>query len=656
MPRATKKPTEPAIPHACPLDYPGGSLTVVCAGHEVRIPKDPLANLAWRKEIIEAAEENEELQRTLWSLCADGVNGCILWFNLFARCYVQKEVGDDGVERPVPERDACRPFITWPEQDQVIIPGVIEAMEKGRDLAVDKARQKGITVTITGVFLWDFLFHNNVNFEVLSITEESVDNPADPISIFWKLDFILSGLPHWMTASVTRSYMRIYNRKTRSSIVGRSTTGTKGRGGALKAVLFDEAAFIKVLEQLWTNYARTTPCRIANSTPQGPCYYSDLVMDDHTPVLVSPWYNHPKYGRGRRLAKDKQTGEQYVTSPYYEECVRKAGGNRKAIEIAQELDRNHHASGASFFDLFHLDRQKSVHVRDPLHVGRLMYVGDTDLDIALELASSGAEARRKFLQDVVFVADDAGWLTLWCELVRDPKTGTYRPHQARTPVLGADVSAGIGASNSTMSVKWVEQEQKVARFASAALTPTLFAHEIALTGWWFGGARGCAYVCAEANGGGGQEMVRELARIGYGWIMRREGKGRVGNLPQQKLGWWSNRESKAAMLGVYRHALNTDQYINPDRRALDEAGKYVRFTDGGIGAGRLEVESPEVRASHGDIVIADALSCYGCLNQPGAKPQERIYTKGSADEAMAEAVRDGEKKRARKWERSRRWG
>lgn len=657
MAKAKTKKTAPeqAIPHACPLDYPTGELTITCAGREIRIPKDPVANLAWRRRIIDAAEDNEELQRTLWALCADGVNGCVLWFNLFARCYVQKEVGDDGVEHPVPEREACRPFITWPEQDQVIIPGVVDAMERGHDLAVDKARQMGITVTITAVFLWDFLFHRNVNFEVLSISEESVDNPADPLSVFWKLDFILSGLPSWMTHGVSRSYMRIYNRRTRSSIIGRSTTSLKGRGGALKAVLFDEAAFIKVLETLWSNYARTTACRIANSTPQGPCYYSELVMNDHTPVLVSPWYNHPKYGRGRRMALDKSTGEQYVTSPYYAWCVAKAGGSRKAIEVAQELDRNHHASGSSFFDLFHLDRQRAVHVREPQHVGRLVYCGSLDLENALELLADEAHTTQ-VLRDVVFTPDPEGPLMLWCELLRDARTGTFRPHQKRTPIMGADVSAGLGASESTVAARWVEQEQKFLRYATAALTPTLFAREVALLGWWLGGLHKTAYCCPEANGGGGQELLRELDRVGYPWIMYREGKGALGDQPQKKLGWWSNRESKAAMLGAYRHAINTDQIVNPDKRALDQAGQYVRFKDGGIGLGRLEVESAEVRAAHGDIVIADALAWYGGLTLPAAQPERTKFRPGSSDEAMAEVLRAQDEKRGRRWEqRARRW-
>lgn len=593
------------------------------------------------------------MQAVLWTLCADGVNGCILFLNLFAWCHVVKEVGEDGTERPVPENEVCKPFITWPCQDELLIPGVIDAIENGHDCVLDKARQMGATVFITAVFLWYVIFRKNANFEVMSITEDLVDKAGDPKSIFWKIQYIIDGLPPWLTAGLDRTYMRIINRNNDSSIIGLSTTGAKGRGGAVMAVLFDEAAQIRELESLWIGFAEATNCRIANSTPLGPCYYSDLVMDQTTPTIVLPWYNHPKKGRGRRLARDGRTGEQYVTSPFYAERVRRAGGNRKARVIAQELDRDHHAAGSAFFDLWHVARQKHAAIPELMR-GSIVYRGPLDLAVFLEaLATENTAIAR--VQDIEFWPDEEGPWLLWCELEQD-SLGGIRPTQDQTPVFGIDVSRGMGASESTISVITAEGPLKLARYSNAALNPTEFANEVALAGYWWGGQHRVAYVCPEANGPG-VELIRALDRLSYPWVMMRQGGGMSGESQAgAKMGWWSDQRTKRLLLSEYRQALNTDLFVNPDKRALEQAERYVEMENGEIGNGTLEVESAAVRASHGDLVIADALARYGVRDLGGVQPKARRPARGSiAYERMLDE-RERQRKKPSRFARTRRLG
>lgn len=630
------------IPHAQPLEHEGGVCELVFpAGRKVVIPKTPREHIAWRRDIVQRGETSERFRRAMLALIREPCpEAAILWFNAFAFLFKQQRVDAAGHQKAVKGKAANCPANSWPCQDWAIRE-LYDAIHDGHDLVIDKSRQMGVTVLITAVFDWWMLYQPNSVFLCMSEKEDLVDNPKDAFAIFWKIDYVNDRLPWWARPALKRKDLLIANQENGSTLLGRSTTADQGRGGALLAALIDEAASIPVLEAILTSLADTTACRIANSTPKGPGAYSDLVEDGHWPKLVMPWWNHPEKGRGRRLAQDEATGEVYVTSPFYEDRVQRAGGDRNVAEIAQELDMKHALAGSVFFDQIHVLRQKDRYAGEPLmqlSIGLESRVHEDDW-IRHVAASESPDPTIGTIADLR--ASRGGALSLWVDL-EDSRWG-LRPPQRLTYVVGGDIGQGQHASNSVLSVYCPELARKVGEYASGEPNPHEFARIAALLCIWFGGATRVPWLNLEANGPG-QTTIKQLRLLCYPFILRRQGKGPAKDRESDLLGWWNDRNSNQTLLQEYRAALNVDHFINPSARALDEALKYVRYENGEIGPGRLEAESADAKAAHGDRVRADALAWMAAQATGLASKPERFEPPAgspAADEKILQEIESG---------------
>jgi hypothetical protein len=69
-----------------------------------------------------------------------------------------------------------------------------------------------------------------------------------------------------------------------------------------------------------------------------------------------------------------------------------------------------------------------------------------------------------------------------------------------------------------------------------------------------------------------------------------------------------SRESKYILLSAYDKVLAYGGYINRSAIALEEARTYMHYSNGGIGPAGLMMESASAKKTHGDRVIADALT------------------------------------------------
>lgn len=654
MIHAPPEPLDEPIPGAHPLDWPGGE-SLLFAGEPfgpVRVPKDPAANLRWRRTLLERGRSEPSMRATLHALCSHpSADGIIFALNAFGWTYRQRIVLPDGRTVEAPPHAAHCPLITWPVQDAAIR-FAEDRITRGTDFVVDKSRQMGATVLLTDVFAVRAAFRHDQHFHVLSMTEDLVDRENDPFSVFWKVRYFLKGLPTWLVPEPESVRLKINFPHTGSSIIGRSTTGRQGRGGALTAVMIDEMALIAESESMWVGYSQSTSCRIGNSTPFGPTFYSDLVQGGGVDVLDLPWWDHPEKGRGRTLVRDPETREVYVTSPFYErECERHGGRRTKAI--AQELDRRHDEAGATFFDAWHLLRQRAL-AREPGQRLSIGWAGRATEDEGVRAICDG-DRDIATLHDIE-TASGGPW-RLWTPLHRT-RGGIVRPPQNRTYTVGVDVSHGQGASNSVVSVFCVEIGAKVAELATANLNPHQLARQVAIAALWFGGGGdGLPIVAVEVNGPGATTL-RQLSELGYPALWTREGRGAAGDRPARKFGWWSSPATKQLLLQEYRDALNTDRFRNPSAEALDEARKYVRYARGGIGPGRLEHESESARATHGDRVIADALAWYAARSASHVDPVEpepEPDTPAELERVAEEMDTEGRSISARNWRRRRPW-
>jgi hypothetical protein len=127
---------------------------------------------------------------------------------------------------------------------------------------------------------------------------------------------------------------------------------------------------------------------------------------------------------------------------------------------------------------------------------------------------------------------------------------------------------------------------------------------------WFGGAKPyrLPFLKWENNGPGwdvGRIIVKKLM---YPYFYRNESVGKTTTKKSDQYGFQMSRESKYLLLSQYDKALTYGGYANRSKQALEEARTYVHYASGGIGPAYLMQESASAKKTHGDRVIADALT------------------------------------------------
>lgn len=614
----------PKSTFACPLEYdPEIDLDIeteagLARAHIYTRLED---NKDWRRDILADADSSAiKREHHLALVRGKPPNSIVYW--LFAFGYTFHQLATDAVGRvhAITDDTTQALFLPYPYQVRDIIVPIVDGIENGGTFAIDKTRDMGISwLVVAGIFQWYWLFRPGTNFMAMSRVEELVDNPDDPDSLFYKMDYLRARLPNWQLPrrGVSRTSLKLVNRDTGSTIVGRSTTGEQGRAGRRTAAFVDEAAMIRELRRIHVSLGQTTSCRIYGSTANGPTFFAELVRSPKVRVLRCPWWNHPQKGRGRAIKEDPETGETSVTSPWYEAQVAQAVDRR---EVAQELDMDHAGAGYVFFDARVLNRHKDTNCRDPYFIGRIDWLGEGSRDMAL---------RARKIEDLAWVDDDDGAWKLWLDLEED-ENGRWRPPQGRSYVLGGDIAFGVAAANSTLVVTDADTSEQVAEFASAKVGPEEFARLTVQAGYWFGGIRGCGFLCWEANGAGGLYGKTIVETLRYPWIYFQVDEARKDRPRQEGVyGWHSNPQRKKDTLGVFRSALARSEWTPRSSILLDEAGTYVFQASGDVAPGHLQEEGPEAKATHGDRVIAGMLSVYGLRFAHLCKPPERIAPVGS---------------------------
>lgn len=598
---------------------------------------DAYAASVKRAQLYRDAEDNPAIKTQLRHACSQRTAAsCILWINTFCVTYKQYAIDEKGHKLLVTDGVSV-PFTTWPVQDWCV-KEILNAIWNGHDLVVDKSRQMGVTWLISAVFMWAACNLEDQNFVVMSMIEELVDNPGDPFAIMWKMDHLIRQLPAWIRPEITRSHLKISMPKLGSSIFGRSTTGGKGRGGSPTAVLFDEAAQNITLRENWLAFGESTQCRIANSTPWGPGAYSELVRSPQIKTLIMPWWEHPEKGVGRELAYDDEEQSWYVTSPYYELACDRAGG-RHTTAIKQELDMDHMASESLVIEQRTLARKKLTDARTPDWHAELRTPDKMSVDVI---------CRQCRVADIQFVSTEEdgipkGRWRLWTDL--EEIAGVWRPPQKFTYVIGADISHGMGASNSALFVWNANLGEQVGEFVDPFVSPDQLAREAAKAGIWFGGGSGMAFQIWEANGAGGRYGDELVNTLRYGWFYHMKDERKTAKKRTRMHGWYSNRERKLNLFELIRTGLNRDSAIIHSEHALDDLGSYIIWKNGDIGPGELEDADGKARTPHGDLAIACAVGWYGVTQVPRYKPKAVVPPYGSVGWRRWKAGQDAKARR-----------
>ncbi len=559
------------------------------------VPKYEIENLEWRTDLFKEAETDLILRRDLLTASKQSLH---FWVNAFVTTYHQFDVNPDTGER-IEARQPHNPFITWEIQDE-LLDAFINCLKVGEDILIDKCRDMGASWICVVFMHWLWLFRPDSQLLEMSRTQDYVDQTGNMKALFQKHDYINGWLPEWMLppnvkfGEKQRTKMHMKNIINGSVIDGESTTEHAASGDRRLAGLLDE--FAKVEHGQLMRSATRDACfvRIINSTPAGAgTEYSRWKNSGQIKVFVLPFHEHPEKGRDRYVRKT-ELGNYEIRSPWFdhEETV------RSPQEMAREILRQDIESGSVFFTIPNIDKHIALFAREPRTCYHIHFKPNTPND-----AIQGIIKKRDFNR-VSIKRGKNGPLKVWCQLMAD------RPDQSNTYIFGIDVGKGQGASNSVISIKCKETGEKIAEWCDANTPPYDMARIVIALAIWCGGRapRRLPFLKWENNGPGwdlGRLIVREFK---YSYFHKKVKPGQTVDKKTQSYGFHTNTQSKFELLSLYDRTLAHGGYINHSQKALEEAKYYIHYNDGGIGPAFLIEESSSAKKTHGDRVMADALT------------------------------------------------
>ncbi|MEM6363290.1 MAG: hypothetical protein AAF745_02605 [Planctomycetota bacterium] len=591
-----------------------------------RVPKEKESNLRYRIAIRKAAAEDATVQSQLFEACRHDV---LFFFNAFCWVYEPRPRIINGVRQPM-----VLPFITWPHQDQAIR-GIHEHLGF-EDVGVEKSRGEGMSWIGVLMALHSWLFDPHSKVGLVSRTERAADDPEDPDSLFWKIDWELTKLPLWMAGRPGQDWKRVIDRHTLTNyrngarITAGAATGDVFRGGRLTWALMDEFAFFKKGEDkdaLNSSHGATNS-RLFVSTVNGQNNEYFRIMHEPSSMVkvIIDWKQNVSRNRGlyvmkrgrpkaidpennplpphydppsqdvldlfSRLRKKGFRLEDCERSPWYDhECDRPGMTPQR---IAQELDRDYAGSDYLVFGA-EFRRKVKATVARPVKTGAFSVLPDTsegELDIKVH-----------------FNTVHDGPCDLWLPLdVRGrPPWGMY--------ALACDISTGLGGShgsNSTIVGIDVNTREQVLGFASNTIEPADFADlAVGIANWMWG-----AYLGWEHNGPGAA-FTKRVQTLNYGNLYRRKSHDRSGKRETKQLGWWTDDKTKPMMFAEANRVVRSSEVVVRCEKLATEFLQYV-FVGGKIEhAASLMTEDDSSRGkAHGDRVIAFCVDCQLLLDRP----------------------------------------
>lgn len=560
------------------------------------IPKFEEENIEWRGNLLREAEDDLVLQRDLLTACKASL---LFWVNTFAWTYHQWDIDPKTGER-IEAVQAHNPFITWEIQDE-LFNELEDHLKRSKDILIDKSRDMGASWICVDYLHWIWLFSPDKQLLEMSRTQDYVDQTGNMKALFQKHDYLNAWLPEWMRppgvlfGQKYRTKMHMHNIFNGSTIDGESTTEHAASGDRRLVILLDEFAKVEHGQLMRSATRDAARMRIVNSTPAGPgAEYARWKGSGQIEVFVLPFWEHPEKGKGRYVHQ-KEDGSYKIRSPWYdiEDTV------RSPQEMAREIDREDVKSGDIFFTVANIDMHMHLFAREPKYRFHVHFKSNTPNDAINKIF------RRKDLSRISIKRGKKGPLRVWCELMMD------RPDQSKTYIFGIDVSKGQGASNSVISIKCKETGEKIAEWCDANTPPYEMARIVIALAIWCGGRppRKLPFLKWENNGPGwdlGRIIVREFS---YPYYHTKDKPGQVVDQNKKKsYGFQTNPQSKYELLALYDRVLAHGGYINHSKEALKEARTYIHYAGGGVGPAELVEESSSARKTHGDRVIADALT------------------------------------------------
>lgn len=547
-----------------------------------RVPKEIRANLRWRSIVHRKVIDDPSYVDVICDACS---RDPLFFINGFAYTH-----------DPRREPFTKLPFILYKYQENAILE-IIKAINN-YDLLIEKSRDTGASwINLTAIF-WCWRFKTGLSFLLGSRVEDDVDKAGNPKALFYKFDYLLDNLPVWLKPigydrNAHRRHLHIENPENGSTIDGEATTIDFARGARCTAILLDEFASVPDGHRILTATRDATKCRLFNSTPKGTSNaFYDIRQTDIKKLRIH-WSEHPMKSEGLyttdengnlKILDDKYPNEYKsildgkLRSPWYDNECERAGSDQ---EIAQELDIDYLGSGFQYFNPALVNESIRKYARPPFIIGDLEYDEMTG-------------------DPIRFRENPEGRLKLWFLLDKN-----NNPSLSNEIVLGEDISAGSGASNSCV-VGWDKITcEKVLEYANPRIRPEAFAVLAVAIGKWLGNAA----MIWEADGPGRQFGSR-VVELNYGNIYLRKNdesiSGRVSDIP----GFATRKGNKLVLMGNYRSAIEKFNAVNRSKEALEECLEYIFDPNGGVihSRAKSKTDPSGANANHGDRCMSDALA------------------------------------------------
>lgn len=463
------------------------------------LPEDHLENVKWRLYVKERCMEDEGFRQHITYMCQQDV------------CFFIETMGIIFEPRPNPR---SMPLKLWP--DQVDLMAWSSECYGRRDVGVEKSRGIGAS-WLYSLFLyhkWQFVPGTKIG--ILSKDETSLDGP-DSNSLLGKLVFIHENMPAWLRMdSMGRDIMKrdktehiLHNLKGKATCQGFVPTNDKVRSLRFTCLFYDEFAFLTRDVQAQLNASGATcPNRFFVSTWNGTDNEFYVMMRKEQTSLLRVemyWWNNTERHKGayttdkgqvKIIDKEYQYPKDYpfvldnmLRSPWIDFELSRPGYNAK--------------SGLEeYYGLLAQDDRKLFQrkTRDIMSVQVQLW----DRECELERVSEEPE-----LYD--------------CFEGRIKIFGEPNHEDAGPFVAGCDIAFGQGATYSTLEVIDSTNGNQVLEFAANDLVPVDFCQQVVAILRWLNGEQGDGhtYLDFENNGDQGTTFAKELIRLGYGNVARR---------------------------------------------------------------------------------------------------------------------------------------
>lgn len=553
----------------------------------IAVPRDVGNNLDFRVWIARKGAESRSTAAALRELCKRDI---LFFINAF--CWTVNPMWHPDC----PEQ----PFVTHPFQENAIR-RLLASIGK-HDIAFFKSRGMGASWMMLYVMLYRWMFFRRQSFLIVSRSQALVDNPKDMDALMPKIDFTLEHFPRWLRPKQNtndRVELKNFNPVTGSIISGAATTGDIGRGGRRTAIAADEFAFFDIRDSYRAVRAITGATHTAwwISTPNGVGNaFHDIVKAGEIEQVELCWEDMPEKRKGLYRAGDDgrveildsahRFPEEYpfvkdglLRSVWYDAEERRNGGVRSLM--AQEHDRDFLGSGSPFFD--------------PQVLERLGPLTCPPTSTRTYVSDNGSKGR----------------LALWLE-----DRASKCPPLDRCYVLGVDVSAGTGASNSCICVYDLRLREKVGELAEPKLDGRELADIAVQIGNWFEDwTETPALIVWEAQGVG-ITFGKRLQELAYPNLYYSQPVANIGELKKRMPGLWATKHSKQTLLKDYMIALSTGRFVERSEAGLKECHDFKYFASGKVQHYKeVTAEDPSgAKDNHGDRVVANALAVRGAAS------------------------------------------